>query len=836
MLQTGRFFQDPSLVSYVQLEVDEESDNNQLLVGGMNKLFRLDLDNFTLLETADWYSPVDKQDYCNIVYNPADCHNYIRVLLLQNSYVFACGTNSYSPMCQWRLANNLSVVLNSTDSRGLCPYSPSYNATAIISNDGDLYTATVFDTYGRDPLIIRSAGSSVSLRTMKHDSHWLNDPSFVSAFEMDNFVYFVFRETAVEYINCGKKVYSRVARVCKNDEGGQYRLAGIWTSFSKARINCSLPGEYPFYFDEVQSTFLSQDEKLIYAVFTTPPNSMAGSAVCVYDYESLKHAFNGPFKHKENLNSAWLKKENTNKKKCESNRSHRSSDKLKDLVTSTQELLMDRAVMPRELGPLIMRENERWSKIVVDHVIAKTGSHDVIFLSTDDGKIRKMMRHPTGKSTCLIEEIKIVPNGHPKPVQNMKISTEQGAIFVAVEGSVYRIPFQRCGRFTSSAACINAQDPYCGWNQKTNTCSPAPGGNVHDKSWEQNLVQCPILIYKVDGGWSDWSEWSSCPYAGEKKDIDRCQCRSRTCSKPAPSLNGRPCSGSSIQIVNCTVHGDWTAWSSWSACSQTCGFAVRKRTRQCGNPAPKFGGRSCHGTNTEESYCSNHPECPVIPIHGAWSDWAGWSTCTSNCNGGLQTRKRACDQPLPMKGGMPCTGNREEWRMCNTQTCAEISKLSPWTEWVQTNRTKGGYFQERFRFYCRANVQSSKDIKTSSADSQAQFCFKNDNSCFKPQEAPHPTISLEVGSNWERFINCFNNFVTLKMKNFICWKIFMLTSAVPRAVDVKKCSHTNETLAGEDNSMLSFVSLEPRVEIKLRLDVGAVYFIRHAKLFFSCTG
>ncbi|KAH9498690.1 Semaphorin-5B [Bulinus truncatus] len=749
-----KLFHDVSLVSYVQIEVDGESKRNQLIVGGMDKLFRLDMGNFTLLETTIWSSTEDKLNLCLKVYDEVICHNYIRVLLLQNSNVFTCGTHSYKPQCSWRRADNLSVVLNTTEGQGLCPYSPSYNATAIISSDGDLYTATVYDSVGRDPLIIRSKGSSVSLRTMRGDSHWLNDPSFISAFEIDSFVYFVFRETAVEYINCGKKVYSRIARVCKNDEGGDFR-PGFWTTFNKARINCSLPGEYPFYFDEVQSTFLSQDEKLIYAVFTTPPNSMAGSAVCVYNYDSLKEAFNGPFKHKEGLHSAWMKKENLNKRKCESGgaRSHRSSDKLKEMISSTQDLLMDRAVMPREVGPLIMRENERWTKIVVDHAITKTGSQDVIFVATDDGKIRKMMRHPSGKSTCLIEEIKIVPNGHPKPVQNMKISPDEGAIFVAVEGSVFKIPFHRCHRFTTANACINAQDPYCGWNQKTNTCSPAPGGNVHDKYWEQNLIECPILIYKVNGGWSGWSEWSSCPYAGEKKDIvDRCQCRSRSCTKPSPSQNGRPCSGNSIQIVNCTVNGSWTAWSAWSACSQTCGFAVRQRTRQCGNPSPKFGGRSCTGSSTEQSYCSDNPECAVAPIHGAWSDWAGWSTCTSNCNGGLQTRKRNCDQPTPVKGGMPCSGNKEEWRMCNMQTCAEISKLSPWTEWIQTNKTKGGYFQQRFRFTCRANVESGKDIKTSVSESQAQFCFKNDNSCFKPSETPHPTTSLEVGANWERFI------------------------------------------------------------------------------------
>ena len=55
-------------------------------------------------------------------------------------------------------------------------------------------------------------------------------------------------------MNCGKKVYSRVARVCKNDEGGSHKFRNRWTTFLKSRLNCSVPGDYPFYFNEIQST------------------------------------------------------------------------------------------------------------------------------------------------------------------------------------------------------------------------------------------------------------------------------------------------------------------------------------------------------------------------------------------------------------------------------------------------------------------------------------------------------------------------------------------------------------------------------------------------------
>lgn len=78
------------------------------------------------------------------------------------------------------------------------------------------------------------------------------EPNFVGSFDIGSHVFFFFRETAVEYINCGKSVYSRVARVCKRDTGGKNILAQNWATYLKARLNCSIPGEFPFYFNEIR--------------------------------------------------------------------------------------------------------------------------------------------------------------------------------------------------------------------------------------------------------------------------------------------------------------------------------------------------------------------------------------------------------------------------------------------------------------------------------------------------------------------------------------------------------------------------------------------------------
>jgi len=73
----------------------------------------------------------------------------------------------------------------------------------------------------------------------------------------------------------------------QSDTGGSnFLLEDNWTTFVKARLNCSLPGSYPFYFNELQSTYFSVDEQLIYAVFTTSPwvAYLFPQAWCMYLY------------------------------------------------------------------------------------------------------------------------------------------------------------------------------------------------------------------------------------------------------------------------------------------------------------------------------------------------------------------------------------------------------------------------------------------------------------------------------------------------------------------------------------------------------------------------
>lgn len=117
--------------------------------------------------------------------------------------------------------------------------------------------------------------------------------------------------------------------------------------------------------------------------------------------------------------------------------------------------------------------------------------------------------------------------------------------------------------------------------------------------------------FKINGGWSNWSTWTKCSLAciQEHSTVESIRQRSRRCDSPIPRLGGKPCSGNEIEqeicsVPFCPINGGWSQWNDWSPCSATCGSGAKTRTRHCNNPSASHGGAYCDGNNSESVICS----------------------------------------------------------------------------------------------------------------------------------------------------------------------------------------------------------------------------------------
>ncbi|XP_075582233.1 semaphorin-6A isoform X3 [Pelecanus crispus] len=479
--------------------------NRTLYVAARDHIYTVDMDTSHTEEIyfskkLTWKSRQADVDTCRMKGKHKDeCHNFIKVLLKRNEdTLFICGTNAFNPSCRNYKMDTLEFLGDEFSGMARCPYDAKHANVALFA-EGKLYSATVTDFLAIDAVIYRSLGDSPTLRTVKHDSKWLKEPYFVQAVDYGNYIYFFFREIAVEYNSMGKVVFPRVAQVCKNDMGGSQRvLEKQWTSFLKARLNCSVPGDSHFYFNILQAVtdvihFNGRD--VVLATFSTPYNSIPGSAVCAYDMLDVANVFTGRFKEQKSPDSTWTPVPDERVPKPRPG-SCAGSTSLEKYVTSNEfpddtlnfiktHPLMDEAVPSIVNRPWFLRTMVRYrlTKIAVDSAAGPYQNYTAVFLGSEKGIILKFLAR-TGNSGFLndslfLEEMNVYnpekcsyDGVEDKRIVGMQLDKPSSALYVAFSTCVIKVPLGRCERHGKcKKACIASRDPYCGWVKESGACT-----------------------------------------------------------------------------------------------------------------------------------------------------------------------------------------------------------------------------------------------------------------------------------------------------------------------------------------------------------------------------
>ncbi|KAM6456551.1 hemicentin-1 isoform 2-T2 [Liasis olivaceus] len=246
---------------------------------------------------------------------------------------------------------------------------------------------------------------------------------------------------------------------------------------------------------------------------------------------------------------------------------------------------------------------------------------------------------------------------------------------------------------------------------------PANGGQRCMEP-DHEIRSCQSKLCPVDGSWSEWGSWEECSKTCGQGN----KTRTRSCSNPPAQHRGRPCEGNAMESIVCNirpcpVNGAWSSWLSWGPCSETCGKGTQNRIRLCNNPPPSFDGSYCDGPDVQMQVC-NDRDCPV---NGKWASWSSWSACTMSCGGGTQQRTRDCSDPPPENGGHRCEGNDLQVDFCNTDLCPTHGNWGPWSNWGTCSRTCNSGHMRRYRT-CDNPHPLNGGRACAGADTQIQRC------------------------------------------------------------------------------------------------------------------
>eukprot|EP00066_Takifugu_rubripes_P021779 XP_011611045.1 PREDICTED: semaphorin-4G [Takifugu rubripes] len=483
LLGSSHFF--GSSRNYSALLLEEES--GLLYVGSRGALYALNTSNISTATglRIDWDASPEQKKLClnKGRDNQTECYNHIRFLQRYNeSHLYTCGTNAFRPLCAYVDAERFSLLSGIEEGRDRCPYDPAKGYTGLLV-DGEMFTATQYEF--RSSPDVRRNFPFPTLRTEEAPTRWLLEADFVGSVLLkesfnssvgdDDKIYFFFTERSQEQIAYPSQTkVSRIARVCKNDWGGQRTLQRKWTSFLKARMVCTVP-EYELHLNILRSVFVLQGRdarsSIFYGIFGLEWKNIKASAICQYAFSDVQKVFEGPYM--EVQDSKW--REYTGKvpeprpgsciTDLHRSQSINTSRDLPDnvLTFARRHPLMAGQVHPVGLRPLMFKRSVNYVRIAVHKEPALDGNlYTVLFLGTDDGWLHRAV--DVQGEMHIIEELQLFDK--PQPVEGLVISSALRSIYISAASGLVQLPMSACQRYTSCYDCVFARDPFCGWDGK----------------------------------------------------------------------------------------------------------------------------------------------------------------------------------------------------------------------------------------------------------------------------------------------------------------------------------------------------------------------------------
>ncbi|KTG31724.1 hypothetical protein cypCar_00017650 [Cyprinus carpio] len=287
--------------------------------------------------------------------------------------------------------------------------------------DKELYSATLNNFLGTEPVILRNLGQQHYSMKSEYLPAWLNGSS-------------------------GDAVRCAIREQYMGDLGGTRTLQKKWTTFQKARLMCSFP-ERHITFNNLRAVFTLPGtdwrSTSFYGIFHAQWGDVDVSAVCQYQIGEVKNVFDGPYKEYRESSQRWGRYTgpvpSPRPGACITNfdreSGYNSSLQLPDATLNFAKkhpLMEDRA----EARPLLLTKGINFTRLAVDRVSSlDQRSYNMLFIGTADGWLQRVVI--LGSEAHVIEEIQLFDR--QQPVDSLTIShskpSDTSSIFVLPHSS-----------------------------------------------------------------------------------------------------------------------------------------------------------------------------------------------------------------------------------------------------------------------------------------------------------------------------------------------------------------------------------------------------------------
>lgn len=533
------FTTEPSVVSELSLEqlmvfTDQNNGSNpffsylnfdpknssRIYIGAVDFLYVLNAHNISALSTkSDNLTSVN--DYRNFStsslkncqrvqkYAQSDyrCRNHIRALFPIQNEIYVCGTGANSPQEFYVDYHSLKyVALGPVGSSAVtkCPDNPAAQYTVLYvgqwrgtpDNVSAIFSSINSDnenTIYRSPL--QRHRTSVNPLGLQMP---LSAATVVASYEIDQYVYYFFREIANEASGMGTVRYSRVARVCKNDNGSSLESKKFLT-FVKATLNCSVGtgDDILVYYNNLYDIWYDASDQVFYGLFMASQNDSWGSAICKYSYATIAEKFDkGQFFSRETPEALWTVTPddmvpNPRPSLCLASNTMKLENRHQAFALTHP--LMNGAINQITTTPLYYNHDVGYRRLTVEFIQGFEGSFTIFCLYSDkrpDEIVRVVQWIRDGVTSSRIFSILRPFDENKSMLREMILQKSAGKswLYVVKDTAVYQISMDVCSQYKLCTECVI--DPYCGWNSTSNQCMSFKTGLLQNVTGSSALTAC----------------------------------------------------------------------------------------------------------------------------------------------------------------------------------------------------------------------------------------------------------------------------------------------------------------------------------------------------------